>query len=223
MREGERRRLIVDGIPRSITHEEKKEELQKYERVAGPGDMITLSSWTKQEKTRYYIAVSDTAFEVAKVYICRSLRSKASTSELRVGFRKMQELYWTAVHIPACEHGARIGQAAALLSDMWAFHGFAPPTSTVPETNEELQTRLKSGLGPITADWVLCKEGSIHVAVVAGDNSARWTMLSSDPVSLKERSENYEVLYLRNPDCCLECALTIARNNRRGRHLGLVL
>ena len=223
MREGERRRLIVDGIPRSVLNEEKKEELQKYEVVAGPGDIVTLSSWTKQEKTRYYIAVSDTAFEVAKVYVCRSLRDKTSTSELRVGFRKMQELYWKTVHIPACEHGARIGQATALLSDMWAFHGLAPPNCIVPETNEELETRLKVRLDPITADWVLCKEGSIHVAMLAGDNSARWTLLSLDQVVSKKYFENYEVLYLRNPDCCLQCAFIIARNNRRGRHLGLIL
>ncbi|CAF9904130.1 MAG: hypothetical protein HETSPECPRED_003374 [Heterodermia speciosa] len=228
MREGERRRLIVDGIPRSVLNEEKKEGLQKYEVVAGPGDGITLSSWTtRQEKTRYYIAVSDTAFEVAKVYVCRSLlrhkTSSASTSELRVGFRKMQELYWKTVHIPACEHGARLGQSAALPSGTWAFHGFAAPSYTVPETQEELDRRLQNRLSPVPADWVHCQEGSVHVALVAGDNSARWTMLALDPVGPKVVSEGYEVLYLRHPDCCLGCALAAAGNNRRGRHLGLVL
>lgn len=211
MREGERRRLIIDGLRREVLGVKRKELLQRHESIAGPGDVITLGSWTKQEKTRYYIAVSDAAFEVCKVYTSRSRHDTSATSELRVGLRAMQNVFWKTVHIPACEHPAKLGQAATLHPDMWAFHGFAHPELVWGSQKKP------------SHDWALCREGSVHVAMVAGDSSARWTILFECAKRGGAANLGYDVLYLRSPDCCLSCALDITRNNRGGRHLGLVL
>lgn len=217
MREGERRHLIIDGLPREVFGEDysQRNRLWDYKSIAGPGEVITLSSWTKQEKTRYYIAVSDTAFEVGKTYTSRSRQDSSARSELRVGLRAMQNAFWKTVHIPACKHPAKLGQAATLHPDMWAFHGFEGPDPVHPYTNVEHPRD----------DWAFCREGSVHVALVAGDRSARWTTLfrGATRAGGGPRNAGYDVLYLRSPDCCLSCALNIASNNRGGRCLGLVL
>ena len=195
MREGERKRLILDTFGnQSYRSNPKMWPPHKYEVAAAPGDSVALGSWTRPEKTRYFIGVSDNAFEVAKIYVCRSRQDPTAFADVRVGFRFMQETCWRVIHLPACDHPVRLGQTVILPPDTSAFHGFGHAPYA----------------GPID-------KGTVHIALVAGDNSARWLMLC-------ERSDidKSEVL-LRSADCCFDCAINLAIEHRQGRNVYLVL
>lgn len=78
-RTGERKRLVIDssgfirtrpraGVPRQEWAKAAGRKSKNYEAVAKEGDKISLGSWTRPEKTRYFISATDTAFEVMKLY-----------------------------------------------------------------------------------------------------------------------------------------------------------
>ena len=217
-REGERKRLIVDGHTSEVFHPNQKAMSETYDISACPGDRMTLESWTRQGKTRYFIAATDNQFEVVKVYTSHSVTDPAATKSTSIGFRGMQNTYWDLVHLPACDHPVR-ENGTILPEDTWAFRGFGRPD-------------VRQG-GPNKAiDYTRCMNGSTHVALTAGDTSARWIMLAGEkytPHHGETTPEDREILrpysahYVRNPDCCLECAINQVTNYRRGRHVGLIL
>ncbi len=220
-REGERKRLIIDGHTSDVHGAKKKNIGGQYDITANPGDPIALESWTRPGQTRYFVAATENAFEVAKVYTCNSVTDPAASQSTTIGFRGMQEVYWDMVHLPACEHPVRSGQTMTLPLDTWAFHGFGRPD-------------LRPG-GPNSAaiDYTKCLHGSTHVALTAGNIPARYIMLAGqkfipcdleDPAGQQAAKANiYSAQYLRNPDCCLECAINQVTYYRRGRHVGLIL
>lgn len=205
-REGERKRLIVDGRAKRVDYEQRKRINDSFEVAAGPGESVTLESWTRPEKTKHYIAVSDEAFEVGKVYSCRSVADPTASRDLIIGFRGMQDTYWNTIHLRACDHPVRAGQSTTLPQDCWAFRGFGRP---------DLLSR-----GPI--DYTQCLSGSTHVALVAGDDSARWINLTGYRDS-SGKGDGFYALFLRNADCCIQCALNYTNYFRRNRHVGLIL
>ena len=219
-REGERKRLIVDGRTSNDYDPDKVKMNAAYDVAASPGGNVALESWTRPGKTRYFIAATESTFEVAKVYTSHSLTDPTATKSLMTGFRKMQDTYWDMVHLPACEHPTFRGQTTALPPDTWAFRGFGRP---------DVRPRFTASTA---VDYTKCEDGSTHVALVAGDTSARWIMLAGErytPHQWEETSQDktnlrrYSAHYLRNPDCCLECALNQVTYYRRGRHVGLIL
>lgn len=189
MRAGERKRLIVD-IPSILTmntilnparNKDRDPFWLNYILVAQEGDKVELASWTRPKKTRYFISVNDTAFEVTKLLSSEPVDAGNRSigkdvlpyaGELRAGFRHMQEMYWNSVCLQTCEHPAWHGQITTLPKNTWVFHGLENPP----------RERLVEGSvhGPReTSDWVKCKEGSLHAGSVAGDSSARWILLGS--------------------------------------------
>ncbi|MCJ1424475.1 hypothetical protein MMC29_002363 [Sticta canariensis] len=196
MRTGERKRLIVD-IPGSLTMSAtdrvlkyEKNRYAKYEgnhiTVAQAGDKVELGSWTRPKKTRYFISVNDTAFEVSRSLSSepvglapfgdRSIEKNILpyAGELRAGFRHMQEMYWNSVCLQTCDHPAWLGQIITLPRDTWVFHGLDEPA------RERFIERLESG-PEVTepSERIKCEEGSVHAGLVAGDSSARWILLGS--------------------------------------------
>lgn len=128
MREGERKRLIRDTFEDQLCRSDRRSgPLRGYEATAAPGDSVALGSCTRPAKTRYFIGVSENAFEVAIVYVCRSRQDPTAFAELRVGFRFMQEICWRVIHLPACDHPVRLGQNVILPPDTTAFYGFGAP------------------------------------------------------------------------------------------------
>lgn len=220
-REGERKRLIVDGHT-TVVHGAKRKCIEgQYDISASPGDSIALESWTRPGKTRYFVGATEDAFEVAKVYTCNSVTDPAASQNTTIGFRGMQEVYWDMVHLPACEHPVRSGQTTTLPSATWAFHGFGPPDLRLGSPNRA------------AIEHMMCLSGSTHVALTAGNIPARYVMSAGqkfiphdpeDPTGEKAARANiYSAQYLRNPDCCLECAIKQVAYYRRGRHVGLIL
>ena len=205
-REGERKRLIVDGTAKNVYYEQGKKIDDSFELTAGPGESVALESWTRPEKTKYYIAVTDVAFEVGKVYSTRSIADPSASRDVIIGFRAMQNAYWRMVHLPACDHPVRIGQCATLPTDTWAFRGFGKPYGPPPGIRKTQE----------------CQDGTTHVALVANDNSARW-ITSMEHYGVLEKKYLDRIGFLRHPDCCLQCALNFTAHFRRGRHVGLVL
>lgn len=213
MRKGERRRLILDsGIrnpwPYKATNE-KRDNLGQYRVFARPGETKTLRTWTRSKKTRYFLATTEDAFEVLKVYECRSLEEPEISWEMRVGFRWMQLIHWHLVHLPPCEHTIRYDEAVTLPEKTWAFDGFSTPQ--VSEC-------------PVP--------GAIQVALVAGDTSARWIMALG-----RLNTDRTEIAYigpvpgstllgstlLRSRDCCFECAITMASKTKFDTGVLLIL
>lgn len=215
MRDGERKRLIVDsrnndyGIRRS--YEGGKAPLGNYAAAGFPGDSLALSTWTKSKKMRYFIAASDDAFEVMKVYACRALTDPEASWDLRMGFHEMQQYYWDTYHLFACEHTAKLDQVVTLPEDTWAFRGFTEPDFTLDDAARS------------PAPYLQCIAGSVHVGLVAGDVSARWILLRTGwaPGGTSDQSVHKE--YLRGRDCCFDCAIRTVRSRKNARHVALIL
>lgn len=210
MRDGERKRLIVDTHVDyhsfSRAFDDGKPNLADWAAAASPGDHLALSTWTKSKKMRYFIAPSDSAFEVMKVYACHAVSNPEVSWDLRVGFHEMQQLHWDTYHLLACEHTAKLDQVLTLPEDTWAFRGFTEPGLTLGPA------------GTLPNPSLQCKEGSVHVGLVAGDVSARWILLRSPWGKDRVHKE-----FLRGRDCCFDCAIRIVRNRRNGRHVALIL
>ena len=194
MRRGERRRLILDSGLRNPwpykTDNRRRDELGKYKPIAGPGDTKPLSTWTRSKQTKHSIATTEDAFEILKVYQCRSFAEPQITWELRIGFHRMQEIYWDLGHLPPCDHRGRLDAAITLPQDTWAFEGFMDPL-------------------------VVDQAGHVHVALVAGDTAARWIMAAGRGYGDWCRSDGdsaQRYFYLRPKECCFECAITMVKD-----------
>ena len=213
MRDGERKRLIVDTHVEYHSvrklHDDGLPDLGVWAAAGFPGDHLALSTWTQSKKMRYFIAPSDSAFEVMKVYACHARSNPEVSWDVRIGFHQMQQLHWDTYHLYACEHTAKLDQVLTLPEDTWAFRGFtAPPARLGPK-------------GALPNPCLQCKEGSVNVGLVAGDVSARWILLRTDWGPHDNASVHKE--FLRGRDCCFDCAIRIVRNRRNGRHVGLIL
>lgn len=187
MRSGERKRFIVDtfhklsGLKTSST--ESPRVANNHVAIAHAGDKAELTSWSKEKKTRYFISVTDVAFEVNKTISSEPVdisdgffkqRIIPFGGELRVGFRSMQEMYWNSIYLSSCEHPAWLGQITTLPNDTCVFQGLEEPEREVPGGEPGIG---RSGLA--VSSLPNCKEGSVHAGLVAGDSSARWILLSS--------------------------------------------
>lgn len=88
MRNGVRKRLMLDGFiasgsgPQARESEKKREQKSTDKKiVARPGDEISVqSSRTISQKTKNLIAVTDTAFEVAQVYTFEPLSDEVAVN-----------------------------------------------------------------------------------------------------------------------------------------------
>ena len=236
MRNGVRRRLIVDGFKASGAGPRARElEVKRAQRandsliVAQPGDEISIHCSRKTaQKTKHLIAITDTAFEVAQVYIFEphpaGIALGASDFEMeseKLGFRAMQDIYWRMAHLPMCEHAPKANQATALPQGAWGFRGFDEPL--------QKPTIQSSDDGPSEcqpAQWTKTAGGAVHVGLVARDSGARWN-LSNSMLNrwrlLNDGERSGPTAFLRPEDCCIECAINIAKSQRGGRHVGLVL
>ncbi|MCJ1462593.1 hypothetical protein MMC07_001195 [Pseudocyphellaria aurata] len=168
MRSGERKRFIVDTFHRWTGLETNPDYLSHKTRnhvvAAQAGDKVALTSWTRAKKTRYFLSVTDVAFEVS---ITMSLEPAPISDdlvhgkriyfdgELRVGLRCMQEMYWNSIHLGSCGHPASLGQITTLPNDTCVFRGLDQPGQELPNSNE----------------------GSVYAGLVAGNSSARWILL----------------------------------------------
>ncbi|KAL8823647.1 MAG: hypothetical protein Q9191_005671 [Dirinaria sp. TL-2023a] len=206
MRKGERRRLICDSGLRNPwpykAENRRRDELGRFRAIAGPGETKTLSTWTRSKQTKYSIATTEDAFEILKVYQCRSFADPQSTWEVRVGFHDMQSIYWNFGHLPPCEHDAGLDAAVTLPENTWAFEGF---------TDVEL--------GP--------QAGQVYVALLAGDKAARWIMTKTPPRYVDEVPNSLanmsSPIFLRPPECCFECAISMVRNANLPQAVLLIL
>ncbi|KAL8753965.1 MAG: hypothetical protein Q9199_004682 [Rusavskia elegans] len=134
-RGGERRRYVIDGMRPGRTmlalplSDPKRSTLIL---TSGPGEKCVLESWALSEKTRYFIGITDDAFEVRHVLSCKSSKKDNDTPQvdLSTGFRSMQEASWEVIHTPGCHHApSSLGQSMILPEGVWAFHGFATPAT----------------------------------------------------------------------------------------------
>ncbi|MCJ1228102.1 hypothetical protein MMC12_004763 [Toensbergia leucococca] len=224
MRYGERKRWILDGAAgyggygarnaASLSHKLETD----YVAVARPGDQVTVESWTRPKKTKFYIEVSEIAFQAAKHFECERIINEGRTEYgILLGFRGMQDLFWQVGHIPACEHSAQLGQGVTVPGDTWVFQGFTRPDKLVYEFSQE-------GVNKVTpAAWAECQEGAVHAGLVAGDSSARWVLLQRMFNHWGHVDLEPARVLLRGEDCCFDCAVRIAKSRRRGHNVGLVL
>ena len=207
MRRGERRRLILDSGLRNPwpykAENKRRDELAKFRPIVGPGDTGTLSTWTRSGQTKYSIATTEDAFEILKVYRCRSFAEPQITWEVRVGFYWMQLTYWKLTHLPPCDHDARLDAAVTLPEGTWAFEGF-------PEFE----------LGH--------SAGRVYVALSAGDKAARWVMTQTGEnfgggVGGRIPNLSSSTRFLKPPECCFECAITMVRSANFSNDVILIL
>ena len=246
MRTTERRRFIVDlqtlegsqrvdkaeTAKRQAPETTKETMLGTYQSLAGPGERFPRENWTSAVKPSYYIGLTNESFQVTKRIRCKARDNNTDWSLISTGFRSMQDTFWKVVHLPACAHVDPFDNLGSMPLDTWAFRGFGKPDAIIYNQNPGDQR---------PAGWTQCAKGSVHVALVAGQGSARWTAiftmpkywhsmntsrtnLADDP-SLLPIDQKFSPLptFLRPEDCCFSCAMEHARNRRRGLHVGLVL
>ncbi|KAL8693560.1 MAG: hypothetical protein Q9218_001646 [Villophora microphyllina] len=210
-RGGERKRRIVDGVG-PLAPELNAGFRAAYRShiipVAGPGEVCTLESWTRPQKTRHLIGVTNDAFEVVKVIGCDSAIPKNKVPEnmdlkaysVSFGFRSMQELYWCIAPIPPCGHSAALGQSVILPDGVWTFHGHHDGLAYSAHPSE-----------------------GVFAGLVAGDSSARWILAAVMMHSWTKGKDPLRMIYIRGRGCCLDCAIRYAKNGLQGRRVGLVL
>ncbi|KAL8817019.1 MAG: hypothetical protein Q9223_004070 [Gallowayella weberi] len=158
-RGGEKRRYIVDAVQpvrKGMAAALRKSENRSFSLVSGPGERCVLGSWAISNKTRYFVGITDDAFEVLQILSCEPLAmdsKKLQAHSLSVGFRSMQNDSWDVVHIGACEHPSAVGQPTTLPEDVWTFHGFGSPESLkFPAEGVFNAARMEGRPGPFAYD-----------------------------------------------------------------------
>lgn len=204
-RAGERRRYVIDGVRPGRTMLALPLRDPKHSTfilTSGPGEKCILESWALSQKTRYFIGITDDAFEVRHVLSCKSSKTDNDTPQvdLSTGFRSMQEASWEVIHTPGCNHASSsLGQSIILPEGVWAFHGFAAPAT--------------EGL-PAEA---------VFAGLVAGESSARWVLVDSMLNQWHRKLGSFSAVYVRGRDCCFECSIQFAKIRQQGSWVGLVL
>ncbi|KAL8770865.1 MAG: hypothetical protein Q9209_003516 [Squamulea sp. 1 TL-2023] len=98
VRRGERRRYIVDGAAplNKVVNTFKALGRSKFTAVSGPGETCSLTSWTRPLKTRFFVGVTDDAFEVTRDYSCEPSVSNVdlpNTEDQKYGWDSMESGY----------------------------------------------------------------------------------------------------------------------------------
>ncbi len=216
---GERKEWILDSYSKNSKQWGQARGLESSSRctiVAQPGDIVTLRSLSRARRSKYFIDVSGSAFEVMIQMECDVAEESEYDRKIscRLGFRLLQESCWGVLQLPECDHPTKLGEEAVVPNDTTCFSG--------------LSVNLK---WPVLDDHPVSDDGWVHVGLVAGNSSARWILLqafrgwfSDEP--RRPRDWNPRVdgsVVLRGPKCCLACAMEMARNMRNGKSIGLIL
>ena len=219
MRSGERKRVILDSFKGSGSYQSIHfDRLKPYQILAQFGDQVSLDSWTRSRNTRFFIGVSETAFQVAMAYEVEALNGeKGIFAGRRYGFRSMQETYWNSGHLLACEHPVQLGQVITVPQNTYIFRGFEEPQQNTKYIRNGTDIATGLAVPPVG------EGGFTHVALVAGDRSGRWLLLSCMSRWSILTSPGEPKILLRGDDCCFKCAVDVCNENGQGGHIGLVL
>lgn len=215
---GERKEWILDSYSKGSKqwgHARGQEICSRCTIVAQPGDIVTLQSLSRARKSRYFIDVSGSAFEVLIQLECDVDGESEYDRKIscRMGFRFMQELLWGVIQLPECNHPARLGDEAVVPNDTTCFSG------------------LSINLKWLGLDDPASNDGWVHVGLVAGNSSARWILLQAfrgwfshaERRSRDAKPRTDGTVVVRSADCCLACAMEMAGKLRNGKTIGLVL
>lgn len=218
---GERKEWILDSYSKESRQYGNPRGMEGSSRctiVAQPGDTVTLQSLSKARNPKYFIDVSGSAFEVMIRMECDADREPEYDRyvSVRLGFRGLQELWWGALQLPECSHPAKLGDEAVVPDDTDCFSGLSVHLE-IP--GAELDNHLAS------------EDGWVHVGLVAGNSSARWILMRAFLAWFSTtKHKGYQIkagtdgtVVLRGADCCLACAMEMARNMRNGKPIGLIL
>ncbi|MCJ1258449.1 hypothetical protein MMC24_006282 [Lignoscripta atroalba] len=210
-RSGVRKEWILDNelpLDSANFYSENDDARYRIERcnvVAQPGEQVKLKSFMKSSSTTYFIGATDLAFEVFKRYSGTCLDPNG-TAVARLGFRLMQELYWKVSHFPLCDHRSQPGDNLTVPEKCCVFAGFEEPYH------------------PGEADPSLNVNGWVNLCLSAGDSSTRWILLSRLSGFRLDKHTPASALWLRNEDCCVECAVQIAKRRMgSGRNANIIL
>jgi len=211
-RYGERKEWILDSFSKQTSQYgvgRGSSGSSRYTIVAQAGDTVTLRSLSKARKSRYFIDVSGSAFEVMKQFECEAEKRYEYDEWIgaRVGFRGMQDMWWEASRLPGCSHPAELGVEAVVPDETYCFSGLM-----IERMNK--RTDLDECLAS--------ENGWVHVGLVAGNPSARWLLLGG-LLSWLTYGSRHGTVFLRGGDCCLACAMDVARSGRNGRTVAVVL
>ncbi|MCJ1486617.1 hypothetical protein MMC06_006795 [Schaereria dolodes] len=203
-RSGERKEWIVDTtLPRnSIEYTSKDNDAYHHFEsrtiVAHPKEQITLRSFMASSNVKHFVGTTDLEFEVFKRYTGTTWNPKR-TATIRFGLRGMQNLYWQTYHFPDCDHTTRLGEKLILPDKCCAFEGFKEPL-------HEPSSVYTSGSVPDTYE-----NGWVNLCLSAGDSSTRWMVLYALIVAMIPKGTTRSTTWLRGDNCCVDCAIQIAK------------
>lgn len=175
-----------------------------YEIVARTGDPFHVESFLKHSSTSYLIGSTEPAFLVYTKLTCYD--DPKIAAYFRLGFRYMQDLYWYTYRVPHCEHNP-------------SMYSREVPSGCVVVTglmegavSTSLATAASTAIAPST-DSASC---TIHISMSAGNISVRWILLAQIRSYMRETDEKvFDACYLRNRDCCLDCAIKYIRERHQ--------
>lgn len=185
----------------------------RTEHVAG--ERMQQRSKTRAVFQQPKIGVSNSAFEVLQIIeVAADDSGDVPSAHIQIGYRELQEVFWNAIVLPPCQHGDSPDRDIIIAPDCAAFSGWrteAAASVTRPrtwDTNNDVNLAMTSGRS--AAQWAL-------LFTTSGQNARHFLM--NDWQGLDEDIATY----VKNADCCVECAVEMVRTDRPGHPKILVL
>ena len=236
-RDKERRHLILDAASgvHSATRGLKIKETF-YDVCASPGESTSLLSQFPPPRRKLMIATTDRAFQIYFTYFIEDPPDKSIM--FRLGFRYMQELYWSSSSLPLveCDHKFSAASKITVPPNTWAFRGFYEVMATNDSNNCQGSIdpwaltgafwykrpmfaryggdNLKSDPKMLASLPEFCPGRFIHLSMTADNVGLRWLLLlhgaqaTEDPLRLPRWSAS---LNSRQKDPCRFNALFLRR------------
>ncbi|KAL9118791.1 MAG: hypothetical protein Q9187_004654, partial [Circinaria calcarea] len=221
---GERKEWVEDAACSLITDDDSNRYIRgKNLRVgtvlARSGDAVALKSFIRFSSLQYYVGLTETTFSVFKKFTY-DFEARKEAVIFRIGFRRMQDLYWDTCPIRSCDHDIYPESEFIVPEDTEVFAGLGRPLLTDEEADYYLaQLHLDGRPAPIVH--------LLHIIIGAGESPTRWVLLYNMTVWLgpEKRRKGHKAIYIRCGGCCIECAIATVKRNMLGNDvkMGLLL
>ena len=221
---GERKEWIEDAGGSFTTDDDggsypQTESLRHGTVSAKSGDKVALKSFVRFSSMQHYVGLTETTFSVFKKFTYDFEMRKGAVI-FRIGFRRMQDLYWDTCFIRSCDHDIDPESEFVVPKGTEVITGFGQPKTSNEEAEYNIgRMRLEERPAPIIH--------VVHVTLGAGESAIRWALLYNMAIWLipPKGGKGHKAIYIRCGGCCIECAIATVKRSMVGDNakMGLLL